>query len=141
MRWKSEGLALAFGALIVFEICGDEFFFPGVGNLDSIFGPHNGSSAWMDLFFPVCSILVLALYGRSKGPFSLSGRSVGSWLFFLVGLGLLQFDDLFVLLGHRIYPPVAYWFFVRVVFLLGALTAFFVFGRECQKAGGRGKGS
>jgi len=65
MNWKSEGLALAFGMLIILLVFGDATQISWVGNLDIIFG----LTYWRILkaIYPVASIAVFLLYGKSKG--------------------------------------------------------------------------
>jgi hypothetical protein len=133
MNWKSEVLALAFGALIVCEIFGDQWFFRGVGNLDSIFGTANWAYRGMDVFYPLASLGVFLLYGRSKGPIPISLASAVLLAVFLIALVVMQFDDLFVAFYHTITLPSAYWAFARLFYLAASISTFFLFGALCGR--------
>jgi hypothetical protein len=65
MGFKSEVLALAFGALLIFVTFGDAHIYWFIGNLDTIFG----LTFWrvLDVFYPVASAVVFLLYGWVKG--------------------------------------------------------------------------
>lgn len=126
MNRKSEGLALLFGMLIVLIIFGDGMPIEGVGNLDTIFG----QTFWplMDVVYPLASITVFLLYGRSKGGLKIHPASILLFLAFLVGLLVIQFDDVFVLLNHPITLPWVYWTAARWFYFFVSTGSFLTFG-------------
>ncbi len=134
MRWKSECLCIAFGALIIFEIFGDQFFFKGVGNLDSLFGINNRIYYVMDVLYPLASIVVFLLYGRSKGSLVIKSRSIWYIIIFVAALVVIQIDDFFVVLFHRITLPDSYWIAARLFYLFAAPSTFLLYGSEYKKA-------
>lgn len=77
MGLKSEILALAFGALLIFVTFGDGHIYWFVGNLDTIFG----LAFWhvLDTFYPAASVVIFLLYGWVKGD----GLKVNAYTVFL----------------------------------------------------------
>jgi hypothetical protein len=130
MNWKSESLALVFGMLIILIIFGDAAQVSWVGNLDTIFG----LTYWhlMDVIYPLASIVVFLLYGRSKGRLCLRGTSILLIIAFLLAIFIMQLDDIFVVLNHPIILPDAYWTIARWLYLFTAITTFFAFGQSCK---------
>lgn len=135
--WKSEGLALIFGMLVVLIVFGDALPGDRVGNLDTVFG--QGLWPVMDVVYPLASILVFLYYGRLKGTVRL--RSPSGWILmiFLISLTLIQLDDFFVVINHPIVLPDTCWTAVRWLYLIIAPGAFLVFGIACSRAGRAGK--
>lgn len=131
-NWKSEGLALVFGMLVTLMIFGDAMPIQWVGNLDTVFGLRWWPA--MDLIYPLASIIVFLLYGRSKGVIRLNFRSVLYFLILLVGLALMQFDDAFALFQHPITLPNTYWTIARWLYFILAPSSFLLFGLECEKS-------
>lgn len=130
MDWKSEILALVFGVLIILIIFGDAAQLSWVGNLDTIFGVTY--SSLMDIIYPLASIVIFFLYGKTKGNLDLKLRSIVLFVAFLIAILIMQFDDIFEVLNHPIILPVIYWTIARWVYLFTALTTFFAFGRSCK---------
>jgi hypothetical protein len=130
MNWKSESLALVFGMLIIFMIFGDAAHFDWVGNLDTIFGLRY----WhlMDVLYPLTSIVVFLLYGKSKGSLHFRRTSIRLFVVFLIAIVIMQFDDIFVVFNHPIILPDIYWTTDRCLYLFTAITTFFAFGRSCR---------
>ena len=130
MNWKSEILALVFGMLIILIVFGDAVQVSWVGNLDTIFG----LTYWhlMDLMYPLASIVVFLLYGRSKGSIRLSGAGVLLFFVFVIAIAIIQFDDICIVLNHSIELPDVYWTIARWLYLFAALSTFFAFGRVCN---------
>ena len=130
MNWKSESLALVFGVLIIFMIFGDAAHFDWVGNLDTIFGLRY----WhlMDVLYPLTSIVVFLLYGKSKGSLHVRSTSVMLFVAFLAAIVIMQFDDIFVVFNHPITMPAVYWAIARWMYLITAITTFFAFGESCK---------
>jgi hypothetical protein len=128
-NWKSELLALVFGLLMVLVIFGDQAGVTGVGNLDTIFG----SSRWflMDIVYPLSSLIVFLIYGKSKGRLEINRRSVLTLLAFLVAQIVIQFDDFVVLFYREVAFPQIYWTVIRLVYLFAAPGAFLAFGSAC----------
>jgi hypothetical protein len=132
MNWKQESLALIFGMLIVLIIFGDATSFRGVGNLDNIFGP--ALWPWTDVIYPLASIVVFLLYGKSRGNLRINAAAVLAFLALLAGLLIIQFDDIFELAHHRITLPGVYWTAARFCYLVVSIASFLAFGRACRKS-------
>ncbi len=131
MNWKKESLALVFGMLIVLIIFGDALQGDRAGNLDTVFGETYGHL--IDVIYPLASIIVFLLYGKSKGGIQIHPATILSFLAFLVGLIIIQFDDIFVVLNHPITLPWVYWTTARWCYLFIASGSFFAFGWACSK--------
>ena len=133
MNWKSESLALVFGVLIILIIFGDAAQVSWVGNLDTIFG----LTYWhlMDVIYPLASIMVFLLYGKSKGSLGFRRGSILLFIAFVIAIVVMQLDDAFVVLRHPIELPDAYWPIARCLYLFTAITTFFAFGQSCKNKG------
>ena len=131
MNWKSESLALVFGMLIVFMVFGDATQVNWVGNLDTIFG----LKYWplMDVVYPLASIIVFLLYGKSKGNLQLRRNSILLFVAFLITITIIQFDDICEVLNHSIELSPIYWSTARWVYIFTAVSTFFAFGQSCKK--------
>jgi hypothetical protein len=126
---KGEVLALLFGLLMVLEIFGDRVMVQGVevaGNLDTIFG--HALWPFLDMFYPLASIVVFLLYGQTNGRIQFNLRSILIFLAFLAAIIIMQFDDFFVVFRYSITLPDLYWTIARVVYLFTAAGTFFAFG-------------
>jgi hypothetical protein len=132
MSWKSEALALAFGMFIILIIFGDSTSINGVGNLDTIFGQRFWP--WMDVIYPLASVIIFLGYGKSKGAIKLRPKSSLLFLIFLASLILIQFDDIFVVINHPIHLSDEYWTTARWIYFVVAISSLFTFGKECEKA-------
>ena len=130
MKWKSESLALVFGMLIILIIFGDAAWVSGVGNLDTIFGQTY--FPLMDILYPLASIVVFLLYGKSKGSLHVRSTSVMLFVAFLAAIVIMQFDDIFVVFNRPITLPAVYWAIARWMYLITAITTFFAFGESCK---------
>ena len=144
MKWKSESLALVFGMLIILIIFGDAAWVSGVGNLDTIFGQTY--FPLMDILYPLASIVVFLLYGKSKGNHHFRRYSILLFLGFLVALIIMIFDDFVNIPHHIAYDilhnsameeqftlPAIYWAIARLLYLFTSITTFFAFGQSCKK--------
>ena len=133
MNWKSEGLALVFGMLIILIIFGDSAGFNHVGGLDTIFG----LTYWhlIDVIYLLASVVVFLLYGKSKGSLHLRRTSVVLFVTFLAAIVIMQFDDIFVVFNHPIILPAIYWTIARWLYFFTAITTFFAFGQSCKNKG------
>ena len=133
MNWKQESLALIFGMLIILIIFGDSTSVQGVGNLDAAFG--EAFWPWTDVLYPLASIVVFLLYGKSRGNLRVNTASVLAFLALLAGLLIIQFDDIFELVNHHITLPWSYWTAARCSYLVVSIGSFLAFGRACRKSG------
>jgi hypothetical protein len=129
-NWKSESLALAFGMLMILVIFGDQAQIR-VGNLDTIFGQT--LYPLMDVIYPLASMAVFILYGKSKGAVKFRLRSNLLLLTFFAAQILIQLDDIFEVFNHPVILPNLWWFVVRLLYLFIAPVAFFAFGAACGK--------
>jgi hypothetical protein len=129
MNWKRDCIPLVFGMLIVLIIFGDSMQVGKVGNLDTVFG----ETYWrlMDVIYPLASIILFLLYGKLKGGIKIHFATLLSFVAFLAGLSIIQFDDIFVLMNHPIMLPWSYWTAARWCFLFIAPASFFTFGWLC----------
>jgi len=134
MSWKSEGLALAFGMLLILLTFGDSHLTWTVGNLDSIFG----RTFWplSDIVYPLASIAVFLLYGSVKGRLRISMLTIGIFFTYLGALGLISLDDIAIVLHVQITLTIDYWVLVEWFYPIYSSIAFFMFGRvnQVQKA-------
>jgi hypothetical protein len=143
MNWKSEALALIFGALIILCIFDDATTFRWVGNLDTIFG----LTYWplMDVTYPLASIVALLLYGKSKGSFRLRRSSLLLFSAFMAALTATRLDDILGVLNYAgVIRPIdlgtTYWAVATWLYVLTAVPAFFAFGQSCRQSAGRPQG-
>ncbi len=133
MSFKSDFLALLFGALLVFVTFGDDHIgktLSGieVGNLDTIFGLR----LWpvLDVIYPLASIAVFLGYGWSKSGRFRNTRSANVLLgLFLLLLAAVNIDDIFIVTKIAVDMPQLYWNVVSWVYPLGSSAIFFLFGR------------
>ena len=127
MGLKSEILALAFGALIIFVTFGDSHLVSNIGNLDTIFG----LALWkpIDVLYPFASILVFLLYGKTRSGFRLNTVTVIVFLSYLVALALISLDDISIFLGKDIILSKNYWTAVEWIYPIYSIIALFIFGR------------
>lgn len=132
---KSELLALVFGMLIILITFGDNRVYPLVGNLDNIFGP----SFWrfMDVLYPLASIIVFLLYGKVRGGLRIHALTVLVFLIFLMSLVMIIIDDIFTGLGRSIGLPVNYWGIASWVYPFVSASSFLAFGWVCARLKGR----
>lgn len=128
MGLRSEILALAFGALLIFITFGDSHIFVVVGNLDTIFG----LAFWkpLDVFYPLATITVFLLYGRDKGK-GLKINKITLLLFasFIAALALVNIDDIVEVLNITLVLPKAYWIAIEWIYPIYSSIAFFLFGK------------
>jgi hypothetical protein len=133
VNWKSESLALIFGMLVIFMIFGDAAQVNWVGNLDYAFGHIFWPAT--DVIYPLASVVVFLLYGRSKGILRLHRSSILLFIAFLISILIIQLDDLFVVLNHPIELSAIYWTAARWFYPIAAITTFFAFGHSCKNKG------
>lgn len=128
---KTEVLALIFGMLIILITFGDNRVYDLVGNLDNIFGP----SFWrfMDVLYPLASIIVFLLYGRAKGGFRIHVLTILAFLIFLMALSMMIIDDIFVVLRNSIELPNIYWGIASWVYPFVSASSFLAFGWMCAR--------
>jgi hypothetical protein len=132
MNWKSETLASIFGMLVILVTFGDRL--PNlyyVGNLDTIFGP----TWWylMDVIYPLASIAVFIFHGWINSGIRIHYASILLFLVFLVGLAMINIDDIFFVLNYTIKLPDTYWVIAHWLYPFIALISFFSFGWICRK--------
>ena len=129
MGLRSEILALAFGALLIFVTFGDSHIIWFVGNLDTIFG----LAFWraLDVFYPLASISVFLLYGWEKGK-GLKFNTITILLLasFVAVLVLVNIDDFVQVLNITLVPSKAYWGVMMFVYPVYSSVAFFLFGKK-----------
>jgi hypothetical protein len=129
MGLRSEILALAFGALLIFVTFGDGHIYWFVGNLDTIFG----LAFWraLDTFYPLASIAVFLLYGWVKGN-GLKFNKITILLLtsFAIILILINIDDFVQLLNITLAPSKTYWTLMMLVYPVYSSIAFFLFGKK-----------
>lgn len=132
---KSEILVLAFGMLIILITFGDSWVRPSVGNLDYIFG----RSLWhfMDVLYPVASVIIFLLYGRVKGGLRIHLLTILVFLIFLMALFMIIIDDIFEALGDSIKLPHNYWGIASWVYPFVSASSFLAFGWVCARLRGR----
>ena len=97
-NWRSEIIALAFGALVVFNVFEDRAPIHWVGNLDTIFG--TGHYITMDLIYFFAPIVLFLRYGRSKGELRLRRTGILLFAAFLALLTMLRLDDSLAVLNR-----------------------------------------
>jgi drug/metabolite transporter (DMT)-like permease len=134
-KLKSEVLALVFGMLIILVTFGDSRVYPLVGNLDNIFGP----SLWrfMDVLYPLASIMIFLLHGRVKGSLRIHTLTVLIFLVFLMALSMIIIDDIFIVMHHSIELPDNYWVIASWVYPFVSASSFLAFGWLCARLKGR----
>jgi hypothetical protein len=130
MSFKSEALALAFGALFILLTFGDAHLSRSVGNLDVIFG--GGFWPWLDVVYPLASIAVFLLYGWVKGGLRIGVLTVAVFVSYLLALAFVSLDDIAVVLHLSLGLTKAYWVVVEWLYPLYSIVAFFIFGRANQ---------
>ena len=126
MGFKSEIIALTFGALLILLTFGDAHLVSYVGNLDSIFG----SAFWkpLDVMYALASILVFLLYGKVKGGLRLNVVTMLVFLSYLFALALISLDDVALVLNLQTTMPKGYWIAVEWFYPIYSSIAFFIFG-------------
>jgi hypothetical protein len=129
MGLKSEVLALAFGALLIFVTFGNAHIYWFIGNLDTIFG----LTFWrvLDVFYPVASAVVFLLYGWVKGN-GLKFNAYTALLFatFVALLILVNIDDVVQVVPVALTLPKIYWAAVEWLYPVYSAAAFFLFGKK-----------
>ena len=129
MGLKSEVLALAFGALLIFVTFGDGHIWWFIGNLDTIFG----LAFWhvLDVFYPLASIVVFLLYGRVKGE-GLKINALTAFLFvsFVALIILINIDDVVQIANITLTPSKTYWATIEWIYPIYSGFAFFLFGKK-----------
>ena len=134
MDFKSEFLAFAFGALLVFQTFGDDYLSRNIGNLDTIFGI--GLWPIVDIVLPVATIAVFLLYGCEKGKkLKINPMTVLLFVSFLAVLMLIEADDIAHGLHIPFNEPTAYWTVVMWVYPVYSAIAFFLFRKVNQTKG------
>ena len=129
MGLRSEILALAFGALLVFVTFGDGQIYWFIGNLDTIFGV----AFWhaLDAFYPLASIAVFLLYGWVKGKgLKFNATTILLLVSFVTVLVLVNIDDFVQLLNVTVAPSKVYWTVMMWVYPVYSGIAFFIFGKK-----------
>jgi hypothetical protein len=129
MGLRSEILALAFGALLVFVTFGDGQIYWFIGNLDTIFGV----AFWhaLDAFYPLASIAVFLLYGWVKGKgLKFNAITILLLVSFVTVLVLVNIDDFVQLLNVTVAPSKVYWTVMMWVYPVYSGIAFFLFGKK-----------
>ena len=134
MGLRSEILALAFGALLIFVTFGDSHIYSFVGNLDTIFG----LAFWraLDVFYFLASVTVFLLNGWTKGK-GLKFNAITILLFasFVALLVLINIDDFVHVLNITLLPSKTYWAIMMLVYPIYSSVAFFLFGMKQETAG------
>lgn len=127
---KSEIIALAFGMLLILETFGDAPLVWYIGNLDTIFG----LAFWqfLDTFYPIASIAVFLLYGKTKGGIRINKVTAGLFVSYVFALMLMGLDDVIIVLNLPIMLPKVYWVAIQWGYPIYAIIAFFLFGRANQ---------
>jgi hypothetical protein len=137
MTLRSEVLAFAFGALVIFVTFGDNHLSIEdrtitVGNLDTIFG----LAVWpvLDVVYFAGSIAIFLLYGWTKGGGRLRFNLANVLVFasFLVVLTLISIDDVATLLHLPLNPPTVYWNVVSWVYPICSFLSFILFNKHAQ---------
>jgi hypothetical protein len=136
VSWQSEFFALVFGILMVLVLFGDKTQIAEVGNLDCIFGQALGHL--MDVIYPIASMAIFILYGKSKGVIKFRDKSILWLLTFFAGQVIIQFDDIYsVVFNHTITLPNIWWTMARILYFVIAVVTFFAFGAACEKNGSK----
>jgi hypothetical protein len=134
MSLKSEIIALTFGVLLILLTFGDSHLVGYIGNLDTIFG----LAFWkpLDVLYPVASILIFLLYGKTKGGLKFNAVTSLLFLSYLFALALISLDDISQVLNLQITLSKDYWIAVEWFYPIYSSIAFFIFGRvnEFKKA-------
>ncbi len=131
MGFRSEFLAFAFGALLIFLTFGDDYLTKNIGNLDTIFG----HALWpvIDIVLPIVTIAVFLLYGREKGnKLKINPTTVLLFLSFLIVLALIDADDIARVLRIPFNEPILYWTVVMWVYPVYSFVCFLLFGKINQ---------
>lgn len=131
MSWKSEILALVFGMLLILVTFGDAAQVDWVGNLDTIFGLNYWR--FMDVIYPLATIIVFLLYGAVKGGIQIRPAPVLLFLALAAALVMISIDDFFEVIDRPITLSPVYWAAARWIYLLVAAGSFLSFGWVCQK--------
>jgi len=127
---RSEVIALVFGMLLILITFGDNHLVWSIGNLDTIFGRFYWR--FLDVFYPLASILVFLLYGKAKGGLRINTLTIMTFLSYLVVLTLVIIDDIAVTLHLSIFPTTSYWTIMEWVYPIYSCIAFFIFGKLNQ---------
>jgi hypothetical protein len=138
MSLKSDFLAVAFGILLILITFGDAHISGNIGNLDTIFGFY-----WwpkLDVFYPLATIAVFLLYGKTKGNLKINILSAVTFSLFLVASALVSIDDITAALGFsslaRYFSgdaSISYWNVVLWVYPVFAYFTFLIFGATNQE--------
>ncbi len=132
LKFKSEVLALLFGAFVILLNFGDSHTGPTIGNLDTIFG----LPFWplMDVIYPLASIFIFIAYGRTKGNgfLKFNVKTALPLSAFLLALFLLSLDDISLVLNLGLGFPKAYWIAIMWLYPTISFLAFFSFGQGNQ---------
>src|SRR3989304_10041068 len=128
---RSEIIALVFGMLLILETFGDAPLVWYIGNLDTIFG----LAFWkfLDVAYPVASIVVFLLYGKAKGGIRVNKVTVGLFASYLFALALMSLDDTIIVLQLSIVLTKGYWVAIQWFYPIFSIVAFFLFGRANQQ--------
>jgi hypothetical protein len=127
MGFKSEIIALTFGALLILLTFGDAHLVGYVGNLDSIFGSFFWKS--LDVLYALVSIVVFLLYGKVKGGLRFTVVTMLMFLSYLFALALISLDDISLVLNLQITLSKGYWAAVEWFYPIYSSIAFLIFGR------------
>jgi len=98
----------------------------GVGNLDNAFGHFFWPAT--DLIFPLASVAVFLLYGKSKGVLHLRRANIMLFIAFLGAIIMIQLDDIFKIFDFSIILPIIYYPVARWVYAFTAITTFLALG-------------
>ena len=129
MSYRSEILAFAFGALLIFLTFGDDYLSKNIGNLDTIFGL--GLWPVLDVVWPIATIAIFLLYGREKGNgLKINSTTVLLFLSFLTVLMLITVDDITLVLRISFNEPNTYGIVMMWVYPVYSGVAFFLFGEK-----------
>ena len=130
MSWKSEGLALTFGILLILVTFGDSYLTSSVGNLDAILG----HPFWplLDFLYPLTSITVFLLYGRAKGGLRINTLAIVIFFTYLIALALISLDDIAKILHVSLTLTKDYWISVEWFYPIYSSIALIMFGRINQ---------
>jgi hypothetical protein len=129
MGLKSEVLALAFGALLIFVTFGDGHIWWFIGNLDTILG----LAFWhvLDAFYPIASIVVFLLYGWVKGKgLKINALTLFLFVSFVALIILINIDDVVQLVHISLTPSKTYWAAIEWIYPVYSGFAFFLFGKK-----------
>ena len=133
LSFKSEVLALFFGALVAFLNFGDDHTSPLIGNLDTVFGLR----LWhfVDFVVPLSSIVVFLVYGwvKRNGVLKLSVQTLLPLIVYLSVLFLISVDDVSDALNLGLTFPESYWIAMMWIYPIAAFLCFFWFGLASKR--------